>query len=355
MNAAAISAGWSSLPLVVRFGIVFLAGYVLVQIVASLLVWFFIVAFVLGVVALVGLLYRSGRLPIPDAFRGLLDAYAGTPLKKNRTNSRNDAILRAEAKLETLAGLEPVKHSVRELRNRLEQSATSNVWGLGMATPVVVIVIDGPSGSGRRTLAAAIVDLLYAYGVVADATAIVHEADDDSWRSSIDQFKRSLRKAHGHPLVCHRAEWLFANITSASPGGSGAPQPGELAAALVDEARQAPNQLAVVMTVDLKGHELPSALEAAIPYKIEIPTFSEREFLGIVRKIEQKTRREFEPDALKRFVEKLEDATRQPRGKVAYDEVEVNAGFLIEKVAREQRKTVTLDDVNQAGPIRKGS
>lgn len=172
------------LPAWLRILIV-IAAYLVARVVFGGIAGFALVAgILLGIVAVLGVLRKAGRLDsLPGPLERLLDRVTGSraplpartaappaapqaqPPAGRPSLSRKQAYDAATSAIARLHGIETAKARLDQLIDLASTAAKRGQTGFGTAAPASLIVMSGPHGTGKSTVAKQFARLLYGLGV----------------------------------------------------------------------------------------------------------------------------------------------------------------------------------------------
>jgi len=263
----------SMIPLPLRIAAMFLIGLVIFKLVGSVSsTIFFWLAVVLWTLSLMTWAYDQGwlnplaRVPVLSNALGFLsnraaitvpqemttgDTPEGPPGELNDTE-REKLFSSALERLSDLRGNDDSKDLL--LQRIIDPARSDPESPFGSTAPAGIILISGPRGVGKTTIAKATASLLAGVSATKTATIVnVRETDlrTGEFSSAIEMARRKVRSARGGTLLLDDADWLL----NADPYG-GVTSPGlDFGNTLVQTVSEFPKEVSIIATLS------PTALE----------------------------------------------------------------------------------------------
>lgn len=277
---------FGSLPFLAKLIVLGAVGFVLNQAFQLIGPHLWTLAFLAWLIAGVALLRAAGQLQIADRLpilgsllENLAPRRAAVPaLGETRASERSPSspsspsvpppsanpapavavvlreTVRAEAEraLGAMAGVGEPYRQLGTLANQAMLAQERGLSGFGSAASAVVLVLQGPSGTGKSAFARHAADLLYGTGALASRDVIELGRDAVSvYGVDAQGLQAKLEGALGGTLLLEDADWLVAE------GESGGPSTGpSVTGPIVNFAQRHPGRLFIMCTASEKAGRL---------------------------------------------------------------------------------------------------
>lgn len=257
MSIARITSILSVLPPPLSFGLLALASFMAFSVVRQAGWWLVAGAAALWVVVLLGIAHRlelapsvtGGRLAQPffswllgaaDPSRTPAGPPAATPAQREAARDAAFEVING------LIGIGDAQDRIQRLLSLGKSASERGEPGFGTGMPGVLLVLSGPSGTGKSTVARALPGLLFGHGVTAKPDVVeLGQHDVAVHPAGIAAHVRALAKrSAGGVLLIEDAGWLTTAAYGSEPVG------GQVGSGLYQAAADQPGAVTIVMVAE---------------------------------------------------------------------------------------------------------